>query len=1039
MAGVGFELRKLFNQSGLLNNAKAYAFSSVTTVGPMMLCMFMIVAMQWLMNASNSSFLERELFLATVVYCFIFSVLLTGGLSMFLTRYISDMIYLKKYEHLMSSYYGSIAVCLPFGMLLSWLFLRGVTAGMGYKLAAYLFFAELIVIWLQAVYMSALKDYFRIVRNFFIGVVTSLLGAWLLLKFTTLDGATAVLSMMDVGFFLLLLLTNRHFEEMFPPKNSRIYFEFLTYLNKFPSLFFIGTFFYSGVYIHSFVYWFGIEGLTVANNYRISPFYDLPVFYAYLSVIPSLVTFVVSVETAFYEKYSAYYSNILNGGNLQDIIRAKKDMQRTLVTEIGYIMEVQLLFSLISLALGMKFLPLIGFTIEQLDTFNILVLGYYLFIIAFIVLLLMLYFDDRKGVVMISGLFVLTNALLSYLTLKLGYHGLGMFIASLITLILALTRLLYYGRNIDYYTFCKQPMTTIQRKRSIWKRLWGKSIKLFVILSCIIIVLTACKDNTDISEEIPKNTDTIEENVQLDKLIEDKRIYEKDNDTSIETLYVTVLDDLSIEGNDISWYDLNRDTNRNSTEEVNVIFQAGAADGSGPHVGEFAYGATEANARISLRGNTTRYASQKSYRIKLFDLTGLWMDQRIINLNKHPYDLTRITNKLSFDLFETLPNITSLRTRFVHLYVKDLSKSSDGNTSFVDYGLFTQIEQPNTLFLKSHWLDPYALFYKATNFEFFRYPDQLKLKSDADYDKAKFETVLEIKGSEDHSRLLQMLDALNDETIPFKEKFDKYFDRDNYLTWISSNILMDNMDTNSQNFYLYSPLNSNKWFFLPWDYDGAWGEYDFNSEDRSRSDWQYGISNYWGVTLHKRFFHDPDNVIALGDKIKELAKVFNPERINKLIAQYRSVVDPLVSQEPDVKYLPGTLEELEARYNSIAAKPLNTSISFFTDLEKPMPIFLQHIIQGNGDIHFNWSNSYDFQGDDLSYIWELAKDTLFTNVIAYENNLKGTSKTISKLDKGTYYWRIKIIDSKGNQQIPFDTFRDEQGDKNFGMLQLKVE
>ncbi len=36
-------------------------------------------------------------------------------------------------------------------------------------------------------------------------------------------------------------------------------------------------------------------------------------------------------------------------------------------------------------------------------------------------------------------------------------------------------------------------------------------------------------------------------------------------------------------------------------------------------------------------------------------------------------------------------------------------------------------------------------------------------------------------------------------------------------------ILTNNTDTTSQNYYLYNPINTENFYFLPWDYDYAWG------------------------------------------------------------------------------------------------------------------------------------------------------------------------------------------------------------------------
>lgn len=1039
MAGIGFELRRLFGQQGLLSSFRAYAYSSMTTVGPMILCMGTIVFMQRFMISAGSPYLERQLFLATVVYCFIFSVLITGGLSMIVTRYISDMIYLKKFEHLLSSYYGAIAVALPVGSLVAWLFLRKVSAGIGYKAAAYLFFSELIIIWLQSVHLSALKDYKRIVRNFCFGVVIAIAGSWLLLKYTPYKSATAVLTMMDIGFMIIVLLTSYHFEQKFPRKSSRVYFDFFAYFRKYPSLFFIGTFFYSGVYVHSFVYWFGPYNEIIAGRYVISPFYDLPVFYAYLTVVPTLVTFVVSVETTFYDKFRGYYDKILNGGTLLEITRAKWDMQRTLMQEVSFMMEVQLLFTVLSLALGIKLLPMLGFSITQLYTFKILVLGYFVFIMAFIIMLIMLYFDDRRGVLAVSSLFVVLNAGFTYFSMNAEYHGLGIFMAAFITLLCALVRLILYVRNIDYYTFCAQPIT-LQKKVPFWRRIRGKSTAVTMLLVITTVFLVACSDDdqtmdsTSAAQATSPVTAPIAAN---DKLVEDKRLYQQDNDTSVDTMYLTILPDKSGEENTLSWYAMNRIKSRMEEGDLKVIVQEGAPDGSGPKSGLFGYGTSESNGKISLRGSSTRYAAQRSYKIRLEDQAGLWHDQRTLNLNKHISDFTRIRNKLSFDILETLPHITSLRTQFVHLYVKDLSEGNGEGKAFEDYGLFTHVEQPNEKFLKSHWLDPNGQLYKAEMFEFFRYSDDLKSKSDPAYNKTAFETHLEISGYEDHDKLLTMLDDVNNMTIPIDEVFTKHFDLDNYLTFLAANILMDNMDTDAHNFFLYSPLNSKKWYFLPWDYDGGW-ERGLQRGVGSVNPYRNGISNYWGSLVHNRFFRSEKNVQLLKDKIDELYTTINNETVAKRLQTYRGIVEPFMVKAPDINFLPLQLDKLDNELKRIEGVPLRALERFKEDVEKPKPFYLGELSYKNGKYQFVWDLSFDLQGDDLSYDWTLAKDPTFTQVVDQRKDLKVTSVELDNLKPGEYFWKVTAHDGKGHQQIAFDVYKLDD-ESYFGVRAIKVE
>ncbi|MEF3303221.1 exopolysaccharide Pel transporter PelG [Paenibacillus sp. GYB003] len=1045
MAGIGFELKKLFRDRGLLSHMKAYGYSSMTTVGPMVLCVSMIVAMQWLMTAKGAPFLERELFMATVVYCFIFSVLLTGGVSMLLTRFTADMMYQKKHEYLLSSFYGAAAVCLPIGALCAVLFLSRVPAGPGYKLATFVFFSELIVIWLQSVFLSALKDYKRIARNFLYGVAIAVVGSWLLLSFTKQANATAVLTMIDAGFFVVALLSGRHLEKAMPPRSSRLYFSFLAYFRKYPALFWIGTFFYAGVYVHSFVYWSGPSGVRVAEAYVISPFYDTPVFYAYLTVVPTLVTFVVSMETAFYEKYREYYALILNGGTYQEIARAKQTMQHTLMQQISFVMEVQLIATVVSIALGIKLLPAIAFSMEQIDTFIILVLGYYLFINAFIVMLLMLYFDDRKGALAISGLFVLLNASLSYWTMQTESHGLGMVLASFGALALALTRLVTYVRNIDYYTYCDQPLglsageSGPSFKLPFRGRKGGKTAATAAMLLVLAGLLSACSDEDPQAQPPADAPPVVQEasSTASERFVEDKRLYERDDDTSVLGLYLTILPGQTDEKQPLDWYRLNRLQEWMEEGDLKIIMQEGPADGSGVAPGTFGYGTTEANAKISLRGNTARYAPQRSYKIRLNEQAGLWRDQRVLNLNKHYFDASRVRNKLSYDLFETLPDIASLRTQFVRLFVKDLSAGGGGNQPFVDYGLYTHIENPNKQFLKNHWLDPNGQLYKAEMFEFFRYPESLKSQSDPGYDKQAFERVLEIQGREDHDKLLAMLDDVNNRAIPINDVIAEHFDLDNYLTWLAANILMDNMDTDAHNYLLYSPLNSNKWYFVPWDYDGGW---ELQRGLSSISPYSSGISNYWGNVLHNRFLHSEANVRLLRNKIDELHKTINNESVAKRLAAYKPVLEQFLTRAPDKNFWTIQKNKLDDELKVIAETPSRSIARFEEDLQKPKPIFLGDVRKNEKGQHvFTWDHSFDLQGDELFYDWSIAKDPLFTSGVENRNGLTSTQTLVDGLKPGTYYWKVVVRDQKGNSQISFDHYEDEEENHYFGIRQIKVE
>jgi len=206
--------------------------------------------------------------------------------------------------------------------------------------------------------------------------------------------------------------------------------------------------------------------VVVESTYIYAPTYDVPTFYAFLSIIPSMVVFVVSVETSFYEKYRTYYSLITGRGNFSDIENARKDMTRVLWVEIRNIIEIQLFFSLIFIAVGYYVLPRLGLSQMSLDIFNLLVLGAFLNIIILIVIMILLYFEDRRGALFVSSTFFLTNVVLTWLTIQYSesVYGMGFFLSAFISLIVAIIELVIYLRNIHYHTFCGQPVIYREKK-----------------------------------------------------------------------------------------------------------------------------------------------------------------------------------------------------------------------------------------------------------------------------------------------------------------------------------------------------------------------------------------------------------------------------------------------------------------------------------------------------------------------------------------------------------------------------------------------
>ncbi len=512
-------------------------------------------------------------------------------------------------------------------------------------------------------------------------------------------------------------------------------------------------------------------------------------------------------------------------------------------------------------------------------------------------------------------------------------------------------------------------------------------------------------------------------------------LYERQDETSVVTMYLTVSRGNSSEKTDHTWEEINTysayDYDDMGVPRYQVAGLLQIGDENGPLKGELGYGEFAPNATVQIRGQTSSRRSQKNYKIELKKNKGLWNEQRTINLNKHQGDSLRFRNKLVYKLIQGIPELMGLRTQFVHLYVKDNTQGNNGK--FEDYGLYTQVEQLNKTALRAHGLDTNAQLYKAEFFEFYRYEDTIRTTDDPDYDLDKFEDLLEVKGNTDHTKLIKMLDALNDYMIPIDTVLDQYFDRENLLHWMAFHILIGNVDTQSRNFFLYSPQNSDKWYFLTWDNDASL----FNTEYElkgfiEKGSWESGISNYWGNILFQRCLKSATFRTELDQVIEKLKDYLNEDRIRELCTEYVQVVKPYAFQMPDRMYLNLTEEQYDDIASALPHEIEENYQQYKESLEKPMPFFIGTPFLNDGKMHIAWDPAFDFDMEDIVYTVEIAKDYRFQDTILKVEDQIVPEISVDIPPAGQYFVRIRATNSSGQTQDAFDYYVTDEG-KQFGV------
>ena len=559
---------------------------------------------------------------------------------------------------------------------------------------------------------------------------------------------------------------------------------------------------------------------------------------------------------------------------------------------------------------------------------------------------------------------------------------------------------------------------------------------------CMLVLASGCGSVNDEKQAAQQNNTEAEQEFSVQN--DTKKIYDKDtlytneDETSVVTMYLTVSSGNESDNTNHTWTEVNSysayDYDEMGVERyaVNGLLQVG--DENGPVEGELGYGQSIPNATVTIRGQTSSRYSQKNYRISIKDGKGTWNDQKVINLNKHEQDMTRFSNKMCYDLMKNLEDMISLRTQFVHLYVKDTTEG--GNNDFTDYGLYTQVEQLNRRALQSHGLDKNGQLYKINFFEFYRYEDVIMLKNDADYDEKAFEELLEIKGDDDHSKLIAMLDDVNNYSVPIEEIIDKWFEEDNLLSWLAFQILVGNTDTQSRNSFLYSPLNVDTFYFISWDCDSAFvdtkRQYQVTDEVYG---WEKGISNYWGNALFQRIFKSDTLRSDLNEKIEEYRGILTQELLSEKANQYAEVVKQYAYSSPDLQYMPITQAQYADMLNYLPSEVERNYQLYLESLVSPMPFFIGLPQKQETGLKFNWNSSYDFGEETITYTIEIDDDYSFSNPIIREEGLFVPEYDYSEtLPAGQYFVRVKATNESGYEQYAFDYYVTSESIKKYGVL-----
>lgn len=470
MAGIGFELKKLFKKEGIISTVFAGVYATVVTIGPTIMVILALNLMYFLLPYVNVSYYDKEVLSSTILYVFIFSLIISSPINIILSRYTADKIYQEKYDSILSA--------LDMGNLLlaALVVLTGVPFGAAmyfigelplyYIFVAYLFYAGLVFTFYNMTFITILKEYRKITYSFLFSLLVGILFSCVAVFWLNFSVVDAILDALAISFNLIAVLLMSRLRRSFRShdKNNT---EVLHYFKEYRLLFAANAFYVLGLYSHNFIFWlFSDYQVTVAKVFRSAPVYDVVTYLAMLSNISILVIFVVNVETKFHTAYKFYCESII-GASGKDILQAKAKMMEVLRRELLYIVQVQMIINICIFVLVIAFASDLGITGRILTMYPVMSVAYMILYLVQSMMIFQFYLDDAKGAALVGFIFMIGTIVGSYISVRFPatFAGSGVLFGAFLGFTVVFFRIRNKLIHLDEHIFCRGNVGAVQVKK----------------------------------------------------------------------------------------------------------------------------------------------------------------------------------------------------------------------------------------------------------------------------------------------------------------------------------------------------------------------------------------------------------------------------------------------------------------------------------------------------------------------------------------------------------------------------------------------
>ena len=455
MAGIGFELRKYLDDDSFTGTMKAYGFAGLISAGPWVLSILGVMLIGIVAVSQKVGGHEVKQFTTSVTWMMGASLTLTGLLQLVFTRFIADRLFEGEDNIVNPNLFGAILlttlVSLVIGILLA---ITLFAESFAYEILMVANFVTLSNIWIVVIFVAGLKRFKLILVAFGVGYGATVVLSAMLMSY----GLVGLLTGLLIGHGILLFMMLAVILPEYPVVES-VRMDFLQRKKIFPALIFIGFFYNLGIWADKLIFWiYPGTSEAIIGPLRSSVIYDLPIFLAYLSIIPGMAVFLLRIETDFAEAYEGFFNAVRGNATLQEVESLGNAMVVAVREGIFQIIRIQGVTVLALYLLGPAIVKWLDISDKFVHLYYIDLVGVAAQVLMLAVLNVAFYLDKLRDALILTVTLLVTNTLFTLVSIKLGpvYYGYGFGLSMTLTAFVGMYLVSNELENIEFRTFMRE-------------------------------------------------------------------------------------------------------------------------------------------------------------------------------------------------------------------------------------------------------------------------------------------------------------------------------------------------------------------------------------------------------------------------------------------------------------------------------------------------------------------------------------------------------------------------------------------------------